>query len=208
MRYILEPYDQSNLWHCYLPHHRTLHSLLWRCMLLLILCSTIGSHVCRFFLGYLVSIQAHSCNKIRFASFFNTTVNTRYKHTFVSGNFCLYRGWVCNVDIALEAYLSRAHMPETREIQNFTLSLWTSSTMSLEKNHHESCHIDWSVNTSNDIIFALSCCLALSTHMCIRHRCNEYTRTNHRSKEHIGTCLQQVWSNLSHQHVLWRHNSF
>ena len=39
-------------------------------ILLLVLASTIGSHICNF-LGYVVSLQARSCNEMAFPSFFN-----------------------------------------------------------------------------------------------------------------------------------------
>ena len=39
-------------------------------VLLLVLCSTIGTHICRFF-GYVVSTQARSCNEM--GTFFNNT---------------------------------------------------------------------------------------------------------------------------------------
>ena len=39
-------------------------------MSLLVLSSTMGSHICRF-IGYVVSLQARSCNEMGFPSFFN-----------------------------------------------------------------------------------------------------------------------------------------
>ena len=48
MRYMLEPYVQSNTWPCYLTPHRAFHFLLRSCILLLVLSGTIGSHTCRF----------------------------------------------------------------------------------------------------------------------------------------------------------------
>ena len=53
----------------------------------------------------------------------------------------------------------------------------------------------------------MSCYLSSSKHTHVKHHNDEYTRTRHRTKEHIDTSLPSVWSCLPRQHVLWRHNS-
>ena len=66
---------------------------------------------------------------------------------------------------------------------------------------------DWSVNTGNGIIFTLSCYLASPTYTCVMHLYDKYSRTCHRTNEHIVTWLPHAWSHLSRQHALRSHDS-
>ena len=67
-----------------LPHHSAFHFLLRSCILLLVLYSMIGSHICHS-LGFVVSLQAHSCNEMGFPSFFNniqfSLIETKRKYS-------------------------------------------------------------------------------------------------------------------------------
>ena len=76
MRYMLEIYVHRNPWPCYLPHHFCArHFLLHGCILLIVLSSMIGSHICRF-KGCVASIQARSCNEMGFPSYFDNKHNS------------------------------------------------------------------------------------------------------------------------------------